>query len=198
MNGHERDPRLHYVPGLDGVRAFAVLAVIAFHNGFSWIPGGYYGVDAFFVLSGFLITSLLVAEWRGSGTVALGRFWARRARRLLPALFVLIAALGVVAAVWPSVVDPSGLFSGALAATFYSANWYFLASHSSYFAAVSQPSPLLHTWSLAIEEQFYVVWPLVVLLILHGRWRWWARKATGVNEEMDLSGRDGLGDAAVD
>ena len=198
MNGQARGPRLHYVPGLDGIRAFAVLAVIAFHNGFSWIPGGYYGVDAFFVLSGFLITSLLVTEWRGSGTVALGSFWARRARRLLPALFVLVAAIGLVSALWPSVIDPGGLFSGALAATFYSANWYFLAGHANYFAAVSQPSPLLHTWSLAIEEQFYLIWPLVVLLVLRGRWRWRGRRAgkgaplADGTAEMDLAGAEGI------
>jgi len=198
MDAQGRGPRLHYVPGLDGVRAFAVLAVIAFHSGFSWIPGGYYGVDAFFVLSGFLITSLLVAEWRGSGTVALGRFWARRARRLLPALIVLIAAIGFVAVIWPSVFNTTGLFSGALAATFYSANWYFIAGHANYFAAVSQPSPLLHTWSLAIEEQFYLVWPLVVLAVLGGRRRRRAPEgarakdpanADGSVPEMDLSGQ---------
>jgi len=155
------------------VRAFAVLAVMAFHNGFSWIPGGYYGVDVFFVLSGFLITSLLLVEWEGTGTVALGRFWARRARRLLPALFVLLAAIGLVAAIWPTVFDTTHLLTGGLAATFYVANWYFGLAHVSYFGALAQPSPLLHTWSLAIEEQFYLVWPLVVLLVVRG----WRRRA---------------------
>ncbi len=193
MTESGRGPRFHHVDGLDGVRAFAVLAVIAFHSGFSWIPGGYYGVDAFFVLSGFLITSLLVTEWRGSGTVALGRFWARRARRLLPALFVLLFAIGVVAAVWPSVLNTTHLLSSAVATTFYVANWYFVAGHANYFTAVSQPSPLLHTWSLAIEEQFYVVWPLVVLAVLRGRRR--ARPAavagTDGDDEGDLSGGSG-------
>jgi peptidoglycan/LPS O-acetylase OafA/YrhL len=157
--------QLKYVPGLDGIRAFAVLAVMGYHN-FAWLPGGFYGVDAFFVLSGFLITSLLVSEWQGSDTVRLGRFWARRARRLLPALFVLVAAIGLVAAVWPSVFGPVDLLPNALATIFYSANWYFISGHASYFAALGSPSPLLHTWSLAIEEQFYLVWPLVVLVVL--------------------------------
>ena len=163
MADQGRGPRFHHVAGLDGIRAFAVLAVIAFHSGFSWIPGGYYGVDAFFVLSGFLITSLLVTEWRGTGTVGLGRFWARRARRLLPALFVLLFAIGLVVAVWPSVLNTTHLLAGATATTFYAANWYFVAGHANYFTALSQPSPLLHTWSLAIEEQFYLVWPLLIL-----------------------------------
>ncbi len=159
-------PRLRYQPGLDGVRAFAMLAVMAYHNGFSWALGGFYGVDAFFVLSGFLITSLLVEEWRESGAVSLGRFWARRARRLLPALFVLVAGVGVVAWIWPQVLGTPSLLGDALSTLFYSANWYLIAGHASYFAAAAAPSPFLHTWSLAIEEQFYLVWPLVVLAVL--------------------------------
>ncbi len=161
-------PRLHHVPGLDGIRALAVLAVITFHNGFSWAPGGYYGVDAFFVLSGFLITSLLVTEWRASGTVSLGRFWARRARRLLPALYVLVAAIGVVVIFWPSIFGTVHLLPSAVASLFYAANWFFVANGSNYFAASSSQSPFLHTWSLAIEEQFYLIWPLVVLTVLRG------------------------------
>ncbi len=159
-------PSLRYNPALDGIRAFAVLAVIAVHQAFTWLPGGFYGVDSFFVLSGFLITSLLVVEWRGTGTVALGRFWARRARRLLPALYVLVVGIGVVAAVWPAVLAAPHLLENGIATLFYSANWYFVAQHTSYFSVSAQPSPLLHTWSLAIEEQFYLVWPLVVLAVL--------------------------------
>jgi len=189
----ERSPRLRYVPGLDGIRAFAVLAVMAFHN-FSWLPGGFYGVDAFFVLSGYLITSLLVSEWRGSGTVRLGRFWAGRARRLLPALFVLVAGVGLIAALWPSAFGPVDLLPGAIATVFYSANWYFIGAHASYFTALGPPSPLLHTWSLAIEEQFYLVWPLVVLAVLgtgRQRWRrWWRRdSAAGPGVGMSPVGR---------
>jgi peptidoglycan/LPS O-acetylase OafA/YrhL len=169
----ERDqgPRLNYVPGLDGIRALAVLAVIAVHQEFTWLPGGFYGVDAFFVLSGFLITSLLVTEWRGSGTIALGRFWARRARRLLPALYVLVIGLGLAAAFWPALLKAPPLMGNALATLFYAGNWYQVAAHSSYFSTTTGASPLLHTWSLAIEEQFYLVWPLVVLAVLRGRRR---------------------------
>ena len=159
------DPRLGYQPGLDGLRAVAVLGVIAFHN-FSWLPGGYYGVDTFFALSGFLITSLLLTEWRDDGTIALVRFWGRRARRLLPALFLLVAVVGVVAALWPAAFGDVDIVPSAAAAVFYVGNWYFIGGHSTYFGAITQPSPFLHTWSLAIEEQFYLVWPLVVLAIL--------------------------------
>jgi peptidoglycan/LPS O-acetylase OafA/YrhL len=164
--GRSTAPRLVYQPGLDGIRAFAVLAVMAYHNGFSWAVGGYYGVDAFFVLSGYLITSLLVEEWRAAGTIALGRFWARRARRLLPALFVLVGVVGLVAWLWPRVLGTPSLLGDSLATLFYSANWYLLAGHAGYFTAAAQPSPFLHTWSLAIEEQFYVVWPVAVLAVV--------------------------------
>jgi peptidoglycan/LPS O-acetylase OafA/YrhL len=170
-------PRLPRAPGLDGLRALAILVVMAFHSGFSWIPGGFYGVDCFFVLSGFLITSLLIVEVRRSGTIRLGRFWARRARRLLPALFFLVAVLGLVRAVLPHLIDWTDPVPDALASLFYVANWHFIATGSGYFAASSAQSPLLHTWSLAIEEQFYLVWPMVVLVVLcgfprrHGRHR---------------------------
>ena len=163
-----------------------VLAVITYHN-FGWLPGGFYGVDAFFVLSGFLITTLLVTEWHASGTVRLGAFWARRARRLLPALFVLVAVIGLIAAVWPSAFGPVDLLPGALATVFYSANWFFIGGHSSYFAAAGPQSPLLHTWSLAIEEQFYLVWPLVVLAVLHVGWRRGRRGAAGNVKEAGPS-----------
>jgi peptidoglycan/LPS O-acetylase OafA/YrhL len=158
-------PADRYVPGLDGIRAFAVVAVMAYHN-FAWLPGGFYGVDAFFVLSGFLITSLLVSEWQRSGTVRLRNFWARRARRLLPALFLMVAGVGLVAALWPQVFGSVDLLPTALATIFYSANWFFIAHHTSYFTAVGPPSPLVQTWSLAIEEQFYLAWPLIVLAVL--------------------------------
>jgi peptidoglycan/LPS O-acetylase OafA/YrhL len=141
----------------------AVLAVIAFHGGLSSVPGGYYGVDAFFVLSGYLITSLLVTEWDTSGGIRLARFWARRARRLLPALFVLVAAIGIVLAVAPHLLATPHIMGDALSTVFYASNWYSIHGGVSYFSTAAQPSPLLHTWSLAIEEQFYLVWPLVVL-----------------------------------
>ncbi len=178
MEVTRRRTELPYSPGLDGIRALAVLAVIAYHNGFAWLPGGYYGVDAFFVLSGYLITSLLLTEWRGAATVRLGAFWARRARRLLPAVLVLVLVIGVVAVVWPASFSATDLLSQSLATVGYSANWYYALAHVTYFNASAAPSPLLHTWSLAIEEQFYLVWPLVVLTVLGG-WRRHGRRPAG-------------------
>ena len=160
-------PELPRVPAFDGLRAFAVLSVMAFHNGFSWIPGGFYGVDAFFVLSGYLITSLLLVEWGATGAIRFGRFWARRARRLLPALFVLVAGLAVLHLAWPGAMDWPDPLGDSAATLGYAANWHFIASNAGYFAA-SAPSPLIHTWSLAIEEQFYLVWPLLVFAFLGG------------------------------
>jgi peptidoglycan/LPS O-acetylase OafA/YrhL len=165
----------HVLPALDGVRALAIVGVIAYHLNLGWASGGYLGVDLFFVLSGFLITSLLVEEWVGSGRIVLGRFWGRRARRLLPALFLVLAAIMVFIVVYdrfgPSgaaaQIDLSGLRGDALATLFYVANWHSIFAHQSYFARFTAPSPLEHTWSLAIEEQFYIVWPLVVLGVLH-------------------------------
>jgi len=159
--------RFAYAPAMDGLRAVAVLVVIVFHAGANWLPGGFLGVDVFFVISGFLITSLLVAEHRDRGGLAFGAFWSRRARRLLPALFVLLA----VVTLWAlsSLPDPVQLrdFPGdALASLFYVANWHFAAHGASYFTQFSAPSPLQHLWSLAIEEQFYLVWPLVLAAFL--------------------------------
>jgi peptidoglycan/LPS O-acetylase OafA/YrhL len=159
-------PKLGHIAGLDGIRAVAVLALIAFHTGISWVPGGFYGVDAFFVLSGYLITTLLVTEWERSGTIVLRRFWAGRARRLLPALFVLVAAIGISLAVAPHLLATPHIISDAISTVFYASNWYSIHGGVSYFSTVAQPSPLLHTWSLAIEEQFYLVWPIVVLAVL--------------------------------
>ena len=159
-------PTMGHIRGLDGIRALSVLAIIAFHTGLNSVPGGFYGVDSFFVLSGFLITSLLVREWSGSGTIRLRRFWAGRARRLLPALFLLIAVMGIVMAVLPTVVATPHVLGDALSTMFYVSNWYSIHGGVTYFSLSTQPSPLLHTWSLAIEEQFYLVWPLVVLGVL--------------------------------
>ncbi len=159
-------PRLGHIPGLDGIRALSVLAIIAFHTGLNSVPGGFYGVDAFFVLSGFLITSLLVKEWSGTGTIRLRRFWAGRARRLLPALFLLVAVMGIVLAVVPAVLATPHILGDALSTIFYVSNWYSIHNGVTYFSLSTQPSPLLHTWSLAIEEQFYLMWPLVVLAVL--------------------------------
>lgn len=153
------------VGGLDGIRALAVLAVMGVHQQFGWLPGGYYGVDAFFVLSGYLITTILLSEEVRTGSIALRGFWARRAKRLLPALILMVTVVGVVAAAFPSVLTAPSV-PGALAALFFSSNWYYALQHVNYFSAFAQQSPLLPTWSLAIEEQFYLVWPLVLVAVL--------------------------------
>jgi peptidoglycan/LPS O-acetylase OafA/YrhL len=159
--------RLNYLPALDGMRACAVLAVMMFHGGIPHMDGGFMGVDAFFVLSGFLITSLLLGEWRQSLTIKLGAFWARRARRLLPALLLML----LFVAFFASVIVPKGTYGAlrldALATLLYVSNWHFILVNSNYFNETSASSPLLHTWSLAVEEQFYVIWPLVVLAVMH-------------------------------
>jgi len=161
-------------PALDGLRALAVLAVLAYHLDFSWARGGYLGVDLFFVLSGFLITSLLLEEHEERGTIRLAAFWGRRARRLLPALFAMVTAVMVFVVlegrygdtVFVSTFDLSALRGEAIATLLYVANWWQIASQHSYFAQFSTPSPLQHTWSLAIEEQFYLLWPFVTLVLL--------------------------------
>ena len=172
-------PESARIAPLDGVRAFAVTAVILFHATPSWAVGGYFGVDVFFVLSGYLITTLLLAEWRGSGGIGLRSFWARRARRLLPALFLMLAVVGLVAIALPQVLGSPGLLGDTVATVAYVANWHFVAVHADYFATVSNPSPLLHTWTLAIEEQFYLVWPLVLLGLLWSVRRLRGRGAAG-------------------
>ncbi len=148
------------------MRAFAVAGVLAYHGGVSWLPGGYLGVDAFFVLSGFLITALLLSEVQRSGRIRLGDFWTRRARRLLPALFlVLVMVVLVTRLALPPDTYPS-LRGDVFSTAFYVANWHFIAQGANYFAATGPPSPLTHTWSLAVEEQFYLVWPILVVGVL--------------------------------
>jgi len=152
-----------YMPGLDGLRAVAVLAVIAYHEQFGWAQGGLLGVAVFFTLSGYLITDLLLGEWSEQGRLRLKNFWLRRARRLLPALFVMLALVTA----WVTIADRARLASlrGAVAAAAtYSSNWYLIAKDQSYFARFAPPQPLDHLWSLAVEEQFYLLWPWLLLL----------------------------------
>jgi peptidoglycan/LPS O-acetylase OafA/YrhL len=158
--------RLTYQPALDGIRALAVAAVLAYHADFDWARGGFLGVDAFFVLSGFLITGLLLAEWRERGGIGLLAFWSRRARRLLPALFLMLVGVGVYAIVFAGPQELGGIRGDALATIGYVANWRPVFSGQSYFDRFSMPSPLRHTWSLGIEEQYYVIWPLLLLFLL--------------------------------
>jgi peptidoglycan/LPS O-acetylase OafA/YrhL len=159
------------VGSLDGIRALAVLAVIAYHSGVPWLKGGFYGVDAFLVLSGYLITSLLIAEHTRSGNISLVRFWGRRARRLLPGLFLMLLGVSAVAAAWPAVLGAPHLLADTLASLLYVSNWHLSAEHASYFAIGANPSPLLHTWTLGVEEQFYLLWPLLVVAVLGWRGR---------------------------
>lgn len=158
-------PRLGYIGALDGLRALAVLAVLFYHADVVWLPGGFLGVEIFFVVSGYLITSLLLAEYRQHSSINFKQFWLRRARRLLPALFVML--IGVMAFEVIFLPDEVASLRGAVAAAFtYVTNWYLIFQQSSYFETIGRPSLLQHLWSLAVEEQFYLVWPLVFAFLL--------------------------------
>lgn len=148
---------------IQGLRAVAVLAVIAFHL-FGWPRGGYLGVDAFFVVSGFVITGVLVRERDRTGRISLRAFWIRRARRILPlALLVILAVVAVCPWAWAG-AKAASIRADALWAALFTANWHYAARADTYFDTGSAPSPLLHYWSLGVEEQFYAVWPLLVVL----------------------------------
>ncbi|MEN9504815.1 MAG: hypothetical protein RI958_741 [Actinomycetota bacterium] len=151
---------MRYQPGLDGLRAFSVLAVIAYHAGFGWMTGGFFGVEVFFVVSGYLITSLLIAEHASTGGVRLGSFWGRRARRLVPALVAMLLVVGAWAAVWGTAQQQSDLRRDLPWAILYAANWGQIVGEVPYFSG-GDPSLVRHLWSLAVEEQWYVLWPLV-------------------------------------
>lgn len=156
--------RVPYLPGLDGMRALAVVAVMVYHANSSWLQGGFIGVEVFFVISGYLITLLLISEHEKNGRVNMGQFWIRRFRRLLPALFVMLAAL----IVWTSLFERDALGQlrgdviGALA---YVSNWHQIFTGAGYSSS-NDFAPLRHLWSLAVEEQFYFVWPLVMAALL--------------------------------
>lgn len=154
-----------YIPALDGLRALAVLAVIAYHMGMSWAPGGLLGVTVFFVLSGYLITSLLLIEWDNTKRINLPQFWLRRVRRLLPAIIFIIVCSAALCTIFDHSLLTK-LREDMWAALLWVTNWWYIFHDVSYFDALGSPSPLTHFWSLAIEEQFYLIWP-VVLLIAH-------------------------------
>lgn len=152
-----------YMPGLDGLRALAVAAVVAYHLELGWAQGGLLGVAVFFTLSGYLITDLLLEQRESLGHLRLADFWIRRARRLLPAVFLMLA----VVVAWVTLVDPSrmaDLRGEVAAAVLYVSNWWNIFENASYFAQYGPPSPLKHLWSLAIEEQFYLLWPFLLWL----------------------------------
>ncbi|HEX4492501.1 MAG TPA: acyltransferase family protein [Acidimicrobiia bacterium] len=168
-------PTIPHVAALDGARGVAVAGVVVFHAGH--LKGGYLGVDFFFVLSGYLITSLLLAEATTTGAIGLGGFWSRRARRLLPALALLLVGVLAYCVLFAHSDELRQIRGDAFATLGYVANWRQVFSHQNYFALFRSPSPLNHTWSLAIEEQFYVVWPLVFSVLL---WRFRARTPVAV------------------
>ena len=160
MSDARASGRMPYLPALDGIRALAVAAVVLYHAGVFWLPAGFLGVDVFFVVSGFLITALLVAEFDRDQRVDLRAFWIRRARRLLPALALVLA----VTTVYAVVVLGDQLVTHlreVLAATIYVTNWDLIIRDISYFESFDRPSQLRHLWSLAVEEQFYLLWPIV-------------------------------------
>ena len=148
---------------LDGLRALAVLGVIAYHMGMAWAPGGLLGVTVFFVLSGYLITSLLLIEWDNTGTINLPQFWLRRVKRLFPAIAFVIICVAALCTIFDHSLLTK-LREDMWAALCWVTNWWYILRDVSYFDALGAPSPVTHFWSLAIEEQFYVVWPVVLIL----------------------------------
>ena len=148
--------------GLDGLRGVAVILVIIFHSGLGWLPGGFLGVSVFFTLSGFLITSLLINECENTGRIDLKAFWGRRLRRLAPASLVVIAGVVGLASWLSTSIEASRIKGDAISATLYFSNWRFIYSGHSYGELFASPSPLQHLWSLSIEEQLYVIVPVVI------------------------------------
>lgn len=158
-------PHSRYMPGLDGLRALALIGVMGYHWNFGFAGGGFLGVSLFFVLSGYLITDILASQWHHQRRIDLKDFWIRRFRRLLPAMLLMLFFL----VVWVTLFDRSrlpALRSEVLGAVTYISNWQFIFQQQSYFESFGPPSPLGHFWSLAVEEQFYLLWPLIMLAVL--------------------------------
>jgi peptidoglycan/LPS O-acetylase OafA/YrhL len=156
---------IRYIPAIDGLRAVAVIAVMLYHLGFNWIPGGFLGVDLFFVISGYVITRLLLDSIQRSGGLDLRAFYVARIRRLLPPLVFMIITTTVVVGFWAP--DTMRRFLGDTPfALFGGMNWWLVFRETDYFEAIGRPPLLQHTWSLGVEAQFYLVWPLILLLVL--------------------------------
>ncbi|WP_235738906.1 acyltransferase family protein [Nocardioides alcanivorans] len=192
---------------IQGLRALAVISVVAYHAGTPHLDGGFVGVDLFFVISGFLITSLLIAELGRNGRVSLGDFWARRARRILPASTLVLVATAIAVAVVTPALERPDVSKDMTWAALFSANWRFAQQSTDYLATDRVTSPVLHYWSLGVEEQFYVFWPLIVVavvLLVRGRRRmlalggvttviviaslWWCIVETGANQPYAFFG----------
>ena len=158
------DRKSSYVTALDGIRAIAIAAVVIFHLGATWLPGGFLGVDIFFVLSGYLITWLLIDVFERTGTINFRAFYLGRVRRLVPAFLFLVLGIAIGVGLWaPDTIERFLKdLPWALAGL---TNWWFIAEQQDYFEAIGRPSLLQHTWSLAIEAQFYVLWPALILFI---------------------------------
>ncbi|MFM6842071.1 MAG: acyltransferase family protein [Candidatus Planktophila sp.] len=156
---------IQYIPAIDGLRAIAVMAVLFYHLGFKWIPGGFLGVDLFFVISGYVITRLLLDSIENSGGLDLRAFYLARVRRLLPALAFMLATTAIAVGIWAPDTIRRFLIDTPFALT-GSMNWWLVSHHLDYFEAIGRPPLLQHTWSLAVEAQFYLIWPLILLLIL--------------------------------
>src|SRR4051794_22023292 len=165
MAAPSRAGGLPYLPALDGLRGLAVGAVLIFHADLGLLPGGHLGVSVFFTLSGFLITALLLVERSRDGQIQLARFWRHRARRLVPAMLVCLPLAALVVHESPGPVR-SGVLGDAVASAGWVANWRFILHHDTYADLFSTPSPFQHFWSLGVEEQFYVAFPLLLLLVL--------------------------------
>jgi peptidoglycan/LPS O-acetylase OafA/YrhL len=158
-----------YEPSLDGIRAFSVIAVMLYHANIAWLPGGFLGVEVFFVVSGFLITSLLIEERESTRRIDLKQFWIRRARRLLPALVVMLAATAVCVAFYATDSAPDFRRDVLPSLGYFSNWWQIFAVDTPYFAASSLPV-LRHLWSLAVEEQWYLIWPLLFVFVFGAKW----------------------------
>ncbi|MCE5001655.1 acyltransferase family protein [Staphylococcus pseudoxylosus] len=153
-----------YMPGLDGLRAIAVIGIIIYHLNKQWLTGGFLGVDTFFVISGYLITSLLLFEYESTGIINLKQFWLRRIKRLIPAMLVLVMVVTVATLIFKP-AEIVNIKQDAFAAIFYVSNWWYIATDVNYFEQFAF-MPLKHLWSLAIEEQFYIIFPIVFILLL--------------------------------
>src|SRR6201999_1154042 len=179
-NPDEAESGRSFRPDIEGLRAVAIVAVLLCHAGVPFLAGGYVGVDVFFVISGYLITKLLLGEMEGRGTVSLRNFYARRAKRLLPLSALLLAVVGVLSIVIFSPLRATETSGDIISSALYVANWHFAAQSVDYFAQGLEPSPVLHLWSLAIEEQFYLVWPG---LMLAATW-FWRRRGRSVRPAL--------------
>src|ERR1700760_3570466 len=190
----EVDAGRRFRPDIEGLRAVAIVAVLLCHAGVPFLAGGYVGVAVFFVISAFLITNLLLGELARSGTISLRGFYARRAKRLLPLSAILLTTVGILSLIFLSPLRNTEVAGDITASALYVANWHFAAQSVDYFAQGLEPSPVLHLWSLAIEDHFYLVWPGLILLTT---WFFRRRGKDGVRVRRPRAARRALWVAIV-